>query len=242
MLILNINLVSAYNCWDYDDDQTSCDAKSDCIYHSESWGGWCEELNCWSLWSQTDCTNTTLTADIGKDCQWKNPSSFGWCEQTSCWSLKSTNESYCETAATNGGLNCTWDGQYCMSGGCWNNGDSTSCGADSGCTWETGSGSGWCEEVQCWGFDSWNNGNETYCEDNPYGLSCAWYNNTVSNSSAGEGWCDPDMGSTTCANFTSDRDCMDTYYCWWQWGDWTNTSAGGTCSEPSWIEEGLNSS
>ena len=105
-VLMSSGVVLAYNCWDYDADQTTCNSKSDCTYHSESWGGWCEELNCWTLWAQSDCENTTLTAEIGKTCQWKSSSSWGWCSQTTCWSLERTNQSYCGNSSANGGLNC----------------------------------------------------------------------------------------------------------------------------------------
>jgi len=35
-VLLSLNFVVATNCWIYDDDETTCDATSDCIYHSES--------------------------------------------------------------------------------------------------------------------------------------------------------------------------------------------------------------
>lgn len=374
-IIVSFGFVSAYNCWDYDEDESTCNSKSDCIYHSESWGGWCEELNCWSLWAQTDCENTTLTTAIGKDCQWKSASDWGWCTQTSCWSFEETNETYCENSSANGGLNCewkdqcrgwneqvdcwsltnaecndysgcswgecmdqgcwnyntqdaciaangsrgdtclwnsgssycyepscwdyggssfnesycedsasrgvnctwiddayhqdecvepscwiydytnssactntslngniscSWDGQYCMMGGCWNYMNQGDCATADGCSWDNSDSDGWCEEVMCWGFDSWGGGNETYCTNSSaHGLDCVWFNNTVSNTSAGEGWCDPNIGDMECANFTSDRECMDTYWCWWEWSDWMNTSAGGSCSNPDWAGEGL---
>ncbi|MFH1803013.1 MAG: hypothetical protein ABH864_06225 [archaeon] len=370
VVVFFIGFSSAYNCWDYDDDQTACDANYDCVYHSESWGGWCEELNCWSLWSQTDCTNTTLTAAIGKNCQWKSSNDFGWCGQTSCGSFKNTNETYCEDSSANGGLNCewsdyctgwneqtncwglttsatcgnvsgcswgecmdtgcwnydstdctsnngsrgqsclwnsdnsycyepscwdygglssnetycedsesrgmtcnwiddayhqnecvepscwiydytdsnsctntslngnltcTWDGQYCMMGGCWSYSSSGDCSAASGCNWETGSGSGWCEEIQCWSWDGWNGGNQTDCESNAYNLSCAWGGSTPTDSNGG---CYTNMTAGECSGFTSNTDCMNTYYCWWNWNDWTDTSLGGTCSTPDWGEIG----
>lgn len=370
-ILLSLSFVVADNCWDYDDDQTGCDSQSDCVYHQESWGGWCEELNCWSLWSQTDCTNTTLTESIGKNCQWKDANSYGWCTQTSCWNFQGneaycgnsslngglncewdarctgwneqvdcwelgqsdcndysgcswgecmdvgcwnygesdcvgstgsmgndclwnadntycyepscwdfggsdknesycenstargmnctwvdnayqqdscvepscwlydyTNESTCTNSSLNGNLSCSWDGQYCMMGGCWDNWDSDSCGVADGCSWETGSGDGWCEEAMCWSWDSWQGGNETYCVNSSLNgnLSCEWYNESVSGD--GTGWCQTDLGDVTCANFTSERDCMDTYYCWWQWTDWIDTSSGGSCSEPTWGDIG----
>ena len=369
-ILFVVNFVSAY-CWDYNDDQVTCDAQSDCRYHSETWGGWCEELNCWSL-SSTECTNTTLTTAIEKNCKWKNSQDYGWCSQKTCWSLKGTNSTYCETPAQNGGLNCewnaqcngwnsevncwglttqnacnnisgcywgecmekgcwnynqttcssntgsrgqtcqwnsqyiycyepscwdfggsgsnetycedstargvnctwvdnyyikssceepscwhfdytnetwcenssrsglncTWDGsQYCMMQGCWNYWDQSSCQTKPGCTWETSSGSGWCEEIQCWSYDTWNGGNETACttyaSDN-YGLSCQWTNDTYT-ATEGDGWCMP-LLTESCANFTSERECMDSYWCWWEYVDWNNVSLGGTCKDPMWTQ------
>ena len=32
---------------------------------------------------------------------------------------------------------------------------------------------------------------------------------------------------------TNEKDCMDTYYCWWEYVDWNNVSAGGTCKDPN---------
>ena len=36
----------------------------------------------------------------------------------------------------------------------------------------------------------------------------------------------------TCSNLTTERACMDTYYCWWEYYDWMNVSAGGNCKDP----------
>jgi len=368
---------SAYVCWDYDDDETACDAKSDCRYHSETWGGWCEELNCWSL-SSTECTNTTLTTEIGKNCQWKNSNDYGWCMQKNCWSFKGTNQTYCENSSDHGlncewrnqcngwnpdtncwdmatentcnnisgcvwgecadkgcwnywdnstidlngyicgnatgsrgltcqwnsdsnycsepscwdyggsdsnethcedwaarGVNCTWINNYyvkdsceeascwhfdytnetwctnysrsglncswssssstCMMDGCWNYWEQGTCQGDSACVWETSSGSGWCEEIQCWSFDSWSSGNETFCVNSTLngGLTCQWTNDSIADD--GTGWCNPVM-TESCANFTSERECMDSYWCWWEYTDWMNASLGGECKDPMWTE------
>jgi len=305
-------------------------------------------LNCWSLWSQSDCEDVELTADIGKTCQWKSASSWGWCSQTTCWSLKNTNSTYCgnsslngglncewsnyctgwneqvdcwslgevacgvtagcswgecmdvgcwsydtlatcvngtgsrgnscswsssssycyeascwdysgssynesycenssargvnctwvdnayqqdqcvepscwlydytnesacENSSLNGGLSCSWDGQYCMMGGCSSYNTQGTCDGADGCSWDIPDGNGWCEEAQCWSYDSWQGGNETVCTNSSLngGLSCEWFNESVGGD--GTGWCQTSLGNTTCANFTNDKDCMDTYYC-----------------------------
>jgi len=95
--------------------------------------------------------------------------------------------------------------------------------------WES---SGWCEEVQCWLWDGWDGGNQSLCEDNEYGLNCIW----DSNGAGGEndGWCYMDYSAVNCQNISSERDCMDTFYCWWEYNDWNNPSQGGNCSEPNW--------
>ncbi|MFH1585345.1 MAG: hypothetical protein ABIB79_01090, partial [archaeon] len=368
LLVFSGFFVGALNCWEHSSEtETICEAETDynCIWKSDSWGSWCEELNCWSLWTQTDCdsgsdalnclwknsstsnygwcgmtscwsyknqstcestsdslncnwqsecygwnsdvncwsltegicgntsgcywgechemgcwnynTNATCSANNGtngRSCEWVADQWSSWCEETSCWDYggSSSNESYCETNNGNMnctwinnnyvykscedpmcwhydytnssdceqnsyGLNCTWDGQYCMMYGCWNYNTEATCGVVSGCTWETSSGgasSGWCEQAQCWSFDSWNGGNQSICEVDSlanYNLSCAW--GSISGTNATDGWCMTNL-TTSCSSFTLEKDCMDTYFCWWQYVDWNNISAGGSCSDPQW--------
>ena len=103
VLAISFSFVSATNCWEYSED-TNCDSDTNCQWKTDSWGGWCEELNCWNLWTQDDCTNTVVP---NKQCNWKDSTSWGWCEQTSCWSFWDTNETYCENSTAHT-LNCEW--------------------------------------------------------------------------------------------------------------------------------------
>jgi len=50
----------------------------------------------------------------------------------------------------------------------------------------------------------------------------------------GNGSCFRDLAvsSTSCINKTTERDCKDSMYCWWQYTNLNNISAGGTCKEP----------
>jgi len=123
-----------------------------------------------------------------------------------------------------------------MMQGCWNYWDQSSCQTKPGCTWETSIGSGWCEEIQCWSYDTWNSGNETACTEysSNIGLSCQWTNDTYT-ATDGDGWCMP-LLTESCANFTSERECMDSYWCWWEYVDWNNVSLGGTCKDPMWTQ------
>lgn len=121
-----------------------------------------------------------------------------------------------------------------MMQGCWNQNEQASCDAATGCSWKTSSGSGWCEEVQCWLWDSWKGGNSTDCEDNAYDLSCAW-----EGPSDEDGWCFKNF-TQGCANFTTERTCMDTYYCWWEYINWNDVSLGGSCKDPMGYDDMTN--
>ena len=76
IIIAIISFVSSVSCWEHS-VEAACGDETDynCRWNEESWGGWCEELNCYSLWAQTDCDNATLHTEIGRDCQWKSPDS-----------------------------------------------------------------------------------------------------------------------------------------------------------------------
>ncbi len=63
-------------------------------------------------------------------------------------------------------------------------------------------------------------------------MACVWSNNTGTVENTTDGWCYKDYTAVTCSNKTTERDCMDTMYCWWQYQDWNNPSAGGNCSTP----------
>jgi len=77
-----------------------------------------------------------------------------------------------------------------MMQGCWSYGTQAVCNGISGCSWETSSGDGWCEEVMCWTYDSRKGGNESYCSNSSLvkGLNCAWFNDSFAND--GTGWCE----------------------------------------------------
>ena len=47
-----------------------------------------------------------------------------------------------------------------------------------------------------------------------------------------DGWCYVNF-TQSCDDITVERDCMDTFYCWWQFVNWNDPSQGGTCIDPS---------
>jgi len=361
LIILFTVSVSAA-CWQQVSESTcNGDSSGACTWKSDSWGGWCEELNCWSLYTQDECTDADTISQIGKNCTWQSGNTYascedfscysydgtdestcedstdilnlncewseycnGWSPATDCWSLSTeatctnttgcnwgscyqvgcgthmdqtncelstdyyrknctwstdpswnsgicqenfcenypnqtacnagtggmdcnwdsnwqscqgiwcnnydyTNQSACESNTAN--ISCSWDGTWCMEENCWNF-DQTTCGEKDECNWASTSSGGWCEEVQCWSYDSWNGGNQSTCVNNNYGLSCTWGGSNPGNLT--EGWCYYDTSSQACTDFTTERDCMDTYYCWWKYQDWSSPELGGNCSAPEW--------
>ena len=50
-----------------------------------------------------------------------------------------------------------------------------------------------------------------------------------------DGWCFIDASAISCSNMTTERDCMDTFYCWWQFNDWNDPSQGGVCNDPDYF-------
>jgi len=104
---------------------------------------------------------------------------------------------------------------WCDYAGCWNYPNENDCGAAPGCLWETYSG-GWCGEVGCWNWDGENVGtNCTNMSLHP-GLSCTWDT---------DGWCYENVSATGCSDMNVEKDCMNTFYCWW------NQSAS-SCNDP----------
>ncbi|MBI4983529.1 hypothetical protein HZC32_02695 [Candidatus Woesearchaeota archaeon] len=341
------------NCWQYTSIANGCTADNGCKWRNDSWNsnGWCEELNCWSLYSQSDCANTAVP---GKNCTWQGSSTFYTCDKVSCWSFSGTNanscvnnslnlacnwDNYCYTSAGNayancwqyqnqsacanvtgcswgqcmekgcwsyntepackggkdwngrnctwdstysycqengcwrysnqstcpnstGGLNCewkwnscqekdcwswdftnssacinntaniscSWDGSYCDKQDCWSYNTNATCSQQPNCNWKAYASSGWCNEVNCWTWDSMSGGNRSSCVNNTYSLACIWSGNPPGNNT--NGWCYKDVSTVGCSNKTTERDCMDTMYCWWQYTNWSNPSAGGNCSTP----------
>jgi len=214
-------------CWSYA-DQSSCESAKDWNGNNCTWdssGGYCTENGCWKYSNQSACTNTSITR--GLNCQWKWDS----CQEIDCWNWDYTNETACVNNSLN--LSCTWNQNWCNRKDCWSYTTNESCSSSSQCVWKAYISSGWCEEVNCWTWDAWNGGSESACLGNAsiYGLDCVWRNGSDYGWESG-GWCEKDWSSVSCSNKTTERECMDTYYCWWQYNDWDNISAGGTCNDP----------
>lgn len=221
-------------CWSFTTN-SSCNAGKDpwngknCTWDTS--GSWCSSNGCWKYWNnQSYCVN--ISATTGLSCQWKWDS----CQDVACWSWDFTNETACVN--NTGNLSCSWSNNYCSTKDCWNYMSKNTCQNQSNCNWKAYTSSGWCNEVNCWTWDSWSGGNQTQCENNDagYGLSCTW----TANPNATSGWCYKNMNQVSCINKTTERDCMDTYYCWWEYSDWNNPNLGGRCREPGNVTSGLN--
>ncbi len=215
-------------CWSYS-TEAECNnglgsKNQSCSWNSQS--SYCYEKGCWdySGTNQSVCENNPE----GMNCTWvDNYYVHDSCEEYSCWHFDFTNQSACENNPY--GLNCTWDGSsYCMEEGCWDYSTAGECEA-AGCTWRLSEGWGWCEEVQCWTWDGWRGGTQNDCVNNAYGLNCAWES---WGAGPNDGWCYPNF-NMSCSNITTERECMETYYCFWQYTDWTNPALGGSCIDPS---------
>ncbi|MBI5332667.1 MAG: PGF-pre-PGF domain-containing protein [Candidatus Aenigmarchaeota archaeon] len=206
-------------CWNYNTN-TTCLAAKDWRGNNCTWdSGYCQERGCWKNYNESSCN-----AAVGINCQWK----WGSCQELDCWNWDFTNQSSCENNTR--GLSCTWNNNYCSKKDCWQYTTNSTCSAKPSCTWRAYTSNGWCEEVQCWSWDSWRSGNRTTCENNSYGLSCAWSGNPSGNLT--NGWCGKNTTAASCSNLTTEKACMDTYYCWWQFTDWNNPTLGGTCNTP----------
>ena len=252
--------ISAADCWGYT-GSSDCSADDNCIWQSDEWsgGGWCTELNCWSLYQQDQCTNTTLTAAAGMNCQWKDSNSYGWCEQTSCWSHEGDQTS-CESTTDN--LNCLWEEECngwnnevdcwsfstsstclnvtgctwggCHELGCWNYNSNTTCTAGTGgtggsCKWKTDSWGSWCAGTDCWDYTGTN---ASACTGNSDSLVCVWVENYYSqgNCEAPACWHYDYTDETACtvtANSTYNITCTwDGQYCS-SGGCWNNNAEAG---------------
>jgi len=228
-------------CWNYysENECTSNNGSKGqpCQWNSEY--DYCYERECWDFGGSGSNDSYCENNSAGLTCKWiDNYYIQDSCEQPSCYHFDNTDQSTCEQNVY--GLNCTWDGQWCNMIGCWNVQEQGECDETAGCSWETSSGGGWCEEVQCWTWDSWQGGSADACVNNSYNLSCAW-DDDPGGTPGVDGWCYTDL-QTTCSNFTTENDCMETYYCWWEYSDWTNVSAGGICKDPEWGTGDFNES
>lgn len=205
-------------CSDYSSDAASCIANSSngCLWRN----GTCNQNGCWKYnTNQSYCESAP-----GLTCQWK----YNSCQDVDCWTWDFTNASACVNNSAN--LNCQWGGSYCTKQDCWSYSSNETCSAKSECVWRAYLSSGWCQQVDCWTWDSMSGGNKTLCEQNSYGMACLWSGNPAENVT--NGWCYKDTSAVSCTNKTTERECMDTYVCWWQYYDWNNVSRGGTCNNP----------
>jgi hypothetical protein len=196
-----------------------------CTWSSNGTG--CVEDACW----RGDLYNNITTCNAATHCRWQGSASTGWCQEVGCWSFDG-NQSGCENANVTNNIDCTWNGGYCMQDDCWAVTDSTTCGERQQCIWSNWTTSGWCVEQGCWTWSSYSGGSESACNGNATtnGLNCNW----VNQSGNGSGWCETDFSSTNCTSYTTEGQCYDSWYCWWQANDWTNSSAGGNCTAPDW--------
>ncbi len=229
-LIILSQFASAAQCWEYDDDQTNCEAQTDCQWREDPWGSWCEEKGCWNFWDQGSCTNSMNT--INKSCSWRSGSS-GWCAEQGCWILDGTNQTACENNSW--GLECTWDddvdewGNPCMGPPekqCWTHSTQAACENITGCNW------GLCFEKSCWDY---SDSDQTTCEAQvgSNGMTCVWEvrewgtecmeggcwnyddistcqsNNCAWDGSCMEPWCGTFSGENAsyCVNNTANRSC-----------------------------------
>ena len=209
-------------CWSYTNSSACAVAKDwegrNCTWDTGS--NYCVENRCWRYYNESWCNNNAITK---LNCEWK----WNSCQEKDCYSFDYTNETACVNNTLN--LSCSWGGSWCNKQDCWNYNTQSGCEAKSECKWTAWYYSGWCEELNCWSYDSWNGGNQTTCESALSGI-CSWTGNPAGNTT--NGWCFKDFSNTNCANMTTEKACMDTFYCWWQYNNWNNVSAGGTCNEP----------
>ncbi|MBI2452194.1 hypothetical protein HYV50_03910 [Candidatus Pacearchaeota archaeon] len=227
-------------CWNYNASATCSAAKDpwngkNCTWSSS--GNYCTTSSCGDTIlypNQTACNNN-------KYCKWQSSGSSGYCQEIGCYSFDG-NQTGCTDANTTHSLDCTWNNGYCNTASCWEFTTQATCTNKATCTWTNYTSGGWCEEVNCWTFDSIKGGNQSKCVNNQYSLACIWSGNPSGNLT--NGWCYKDISTTTCANITTERNCYDTFYCWWQYNNINNVSAGGKCTEPNWttIGGGVNGS
>ena len=211
---------------------TTCNAGKDweglnCTWSSS--GNYCAERNCGNYNNETGCNAVSGgAANGGLACEWK----WGSCQEKNCYSFDYTNETACVNNTI--GEACSWSNGYCNTDSCWSATSNSSCSAKTECQWKSWTSSGWCSEANCWTWDSMNGGNKSKCEtlDSGYGLNCQWSGSPAGNQT--NGWCYQDYSSTTCSNITTESPCYATNYCWWQANNWSDSTAGGNCSNPNW--------
>jgi hypothetical protein len=176
---------------------------------------YCYESSCWDFTNLSACESAT-----GLNCKWRN----SYCSTYYCSDFDFTNASACENNSVN--LDCKYNSPYCNQKDCWSYTDQNSCTSASGCQWETDNFGGWCEEIDCWKWDYYNGGNRSICLNNAslYGLDCVWEGFNPGNET--HGWCFRNWNNVICSNKTSERSCIDTYYCVWDY-------SSETCLDPA---------
>jgi hypothetical protein len=168
--IFLFTIVSADNCWDYDEtNQLTCEAvdtdsdgsADDCWW--DDWGSWCMSKGCWDIKIQADCTSASTDG-----CFWKTDSdmgwSTGWCQESAnCQNYN--NESGCYDAS----VGCQWKNTSCQGpSGCSDFSASSDCtGSYLGCWWDSGD---YCNKPGCSDYYGKSN-----CE---LDSSCSWNVNT----------------------------------------------------------------
>ena len=226
-------------CWSYI-DSSACTSVAGC-----NWG-MCYKKDCWDYSGTNYTTCTSNTGFNGKACKWNTQ--YQNCYQSGCWdhtnitacqanschwesgscydnvcSDFSSSEAACTSSSSAYNLSCEWSNNWCQEKGCWNTNNENDCNNEPNCVWESHEG-GWCESVECWSFDNMSvtmqglaSTNESYCINNSAGLSCAYEPNG--------GWCFENVTGKSCGDIMNDKDCMDTFYCFWN-------HTAGTCNDP----------
>ena len=226
-ILINTNFISAVNCWQYTSaNNASCILSNGCVWKTDSWGGYCTELSCWSLESQSQCTNTNVA---GKNCTWQSSSIYYYCEQINCWSFSGTNNNTCVLNSVN--KSCQWQDSCYSTGGnnCYSQTSQANCLNTTGCAWgqcsqkscydyttqgTCGAGRDWqgnnctwsassssCKENTCWNIDLY--ANETACNA-ATGVNCQWKWNSCQTKGC---WSYDFTNATACVNNTGGLAC-----------------------------------
>lgn len=207
-ILFALNFISSENCWLYDNNQSLCENNNDCQWKSDNWGSWCEELNCWSIWDQSQCTNSTYTDLFNKNCTWSSGGEQSYCAQASCWSFSGKNESFCVNNSVE--KSCNYNPSCYSVGGtdCWGL-SQTECGNKTGCAF------GECFDRGCWDYGE----DECELKKDPWnGRNCTWINSTSQ--------CTDDSCWNT-AVYPNRTTCNSVSHCRWQ----------GSSETSGWCEE-----
>ena len=118
--------------------QPTCETNTDCQWHVDPWGSWCEQKGCWNYYDQTSCgqsNNASSTLFINTSCSWTS-SSNSWCSEVDCYMFNGDQNGCLVTANNTYGLRCGWDnavdqwGSPCTGPGekqCWTKSNQSSC-------------------------------------------------------------------------------------------------------------------